>query len=301
MSAAVQKPPVLSPTSRSSSVKPSSPSVLNRSPSRASTPTTTGNGISRTRSLRGPNTAALSARASAKRATGVSGSGEDAPKMSALLTDGDARAEAAALMEDLKERLQRAEQASEEYQRQVKVLQSRLDDAHREQGKLEDRAHGEEERAAELQNEKKDLMRQRRELEGVYETERVAATKEKEDAHMREEELQRIIQRLKDDLAQRDSRPGLGADGRLSRTCTFATRTCCSFERFTDSVQRAFEATLPLAWKVATSLPHLFSAATPEATQRCYYKRTSSSSHCDWSLLNIRSNSSKWRTWVTAI
>lgn len=98
------------------------------------------------------------------------------------------------------------------------MLQSRLDDALKEQGKLEERLHEEEERIEGLENEKRESIRQKRELETIYEAERAAVIKDKEATHSREEELQAIIQRLKESLAQKESRPGVGDDGRLSRT-----------------------------------------------------------------------------------
>jgi len=115
--------------------------------------------------------------------------------------------------------LQRTEEASSEYEKQIQMLQSRLDDAVKEQGKLEERLHEEEERVEGLENDKRESIRQKRELEAIYEAERAAVIKDKDATHAREEELQHIIQRLKDSLAQKESRPGLGDDGRLSRTC----------------------------------------------------------------------------------
>jgi DNA repair exonuclease SbcCD ATPase subunit len=137
--------------------------------------------------------------------------------------DEDARAETAALIQELKERLQKAEAASEEYAKQVEVLQLRVDDALKEQANLEERVHEEEERTEGLENEKREALRQHRELEGIYEAERAQMMKEKEEAVTREEELHEIIQRLKDGLSQRELRPGNNEEeGRLSRTCEFS-------------------------------------------------------------------------------
>lgn len=70
-----------------------------------------------------------------------------------------------------------------------------------------------------LENEKRDSVRQRRELEAIYEAERAAAMKEKEQAQAREDELQEVIQRLKDSMAERE-REGISSDNerRNSRT-----------------------------------------------------------------------------------
>jgi hypothetical protein len=125
------------------------------------------------------------------------------------------------LIEELKMRLQKTEEASEQYHRQIQTLQSRLDDSLIEQGKLEERLHEEEERVEGLENEKRESISQKRELERIYEAERAQMMKDKEDTRMREEEMQAVIQRLKESLTQRESRPGLSDDGRLSRTCKY--------------------------------------------------------------------------------
>lgn len=82
--------------------------------------------------------------------------------------------------------------------------------------------HEEEERVEILENEKRESVRQRRELEAIYEAERAAAMKEKEQAQAREDELQEVIQRLKDTLAERD-REGTssGDERRNSKICMF--------------------------------------------------------------------------------
>ncbi|KAL0257824.1 hypothetical protein SLS55_006989 [Diplodia seriata] len=122
----------------------------------------------------------------------------------------DAKAETAALIKELKEQLQKAETSGEEFKKQVEVLKTRLDDALKDQAKLEERTHEEEERVEILENEKRETVRQRRELEAIYEAERAAAMKEKEQAQAREDELQEVIQRLKDTMAERE-REGVSA------------------------------------------------------------------------------------------
>ncbi|KAI9805335.1 MAG: hypothetical protein M1833_005788 [Piccolia ochrophora] len=130
----------------------------------------------------------------------------------------DARAEAAALIGDLRSQLQRAEVASEEYQRQLQGLQSRLDDALADHGKVEERLHEHEERIEEMKSEKRDLSRQQREMENIYEAERVSMMQEKEEMATQEEELHSVIQRLKEGLAQRDLRANHDDGSRTSRT-----------------------------------------------------------------------------------
>jgi len=137
----------------------------------------------------------------------------------------DARTESAANMETLKERLLRAEEASEGYRKQLEVMQSRVDDALKEQGTLEERLHEEEERMEGVENDKQEAVRQQRELERIYEAERAASMKEKEDMQTREEELLAIIQRLKDSLSRKDHRPGTDEEGRLARNRKVALST----------------------------------------------------------------------------
>jgi chromosome segregation ATPase len=163
----------------------------------------------------------MSARAAAKRPAGnlpslgsnnVSSTSEDAD-------EDDAKAETVAVIEDLKNRLGKADAAAEEYQRQLEVVQSRLDDALNEQARLEEVVHESSEKIEALENGKRDAQRQARELESIYEAERVAIMQEKEEMVGREEELHSVIQRLKDSLTQRDMRTDWNDSG-ISRTCT---------------------------------------------------------------------------------
>ncbi|CAF3517213.1 hypothetical protein QX201_003634 [Fusarium graminearum] len=190
MSAATKKPPAggvgrVSQADSSSSASPSPP----RPGSRSTTPTS--NGHSRTRSLR--TNAPVSARAAIARRDTLSAS------------DSDARAEAAAAVEDLQKRLENEEKSSLQYKRQAEVLQSKLDEAVKESAKLEEKAHEYEEQIETLSNEKREVTRQMREMESIYESERSSILKEKEEMANREEEMQAMIQRLKESLAQRNN------------------------------------------------------------------------------------------------
>lgn len=127
-----------------------------------------------------------------------------------------ARAEAAAVIEDLKARLEKLDSTSEQYRKQADVLQSRLQDALKEQAKLEERAHEGEEQLEALRNEKRESARQMREMETIYEAEKSKILKEKEDMSNREEEMQAVINRLKDTLNQRNATED---DYRPSRQC----------------------------------------------------------------------------------
>jgi chromosome segregation ATPase len=130
--------------------------------------------------------------------------------------DDDARAEMVVLIDDLKERLRKSETESEQFQKQAQVLQLRLDEALSEQGKLEDRLHESDERLEALENGQREAQKQKREMEAIYEAERSSMLKDREEMGNREEEMQVIIQRLKDSLSQKSSADD---ETRLSRRC----------------------------------------------------------------------------------
>ncbi|TVY32224.1 hypothetical protein LOCC1_G008047 [Lachnellula occidentalis] len=209
MSTATKKPLVGTAAGRRSSVDPPNAAPARTPATRPpATSTASANGVARSRSIRG----GASARAALQRP----GAGPSHLSQSSISfnADEDARAETVALLDDLKARLHKAETASEQFQKQAQVLQSRLDEALSEQGKLEDRLHENDEKWELMENEKRDALRQRREMESIYEAERGSMTKEREDMHNREEEMQTIIQRLKDSLSQRSN---TDEESRLSR------------------------------------------------------------------------------------
>ncbi|KAH0537104.1 hypothetical protein FGG08_006065 [Glutinoglossum americanum] len=213
MSSAMRKPPPPNgtPGRRGHTNPPVSPSAVSRSPTPSSSAPT--NGIARTRSVRGPTAGTpVSARAAAKRPVGsLSNLGSNnASPASEDVDEDDAKAETAALIEDLKIRLEKTDSAAEEYQKQLEVVQSRLDDALNEQARLEELVHESSEKIETLENNGREAQRQARELEGIYEAEKVAIMQEKEEMAGREEEMHSVIQRLKESLTQRDMRPEWG-------------------------------------------------------------------------------------------
>lgn len=126
-----------------------------------------------------------------------------------VLDDADeeeARAEHASLMEELRTRVQKAEEASEEYQRQLNLLQIRLDESLHEHERLEDRLLKGHQRAEELESELKQTARQKREMEQLFDSERNVMEKDKVKQQLREEELLLANKRLKESLAQRETR-----------------------------------------------------------------------------------------------
>ncbi|KAE8350248.1 hypothetical protein BDV28DRAFT_44005 [Aspergillus coremiiformis] len=203
---------------------PAESHTVNGTPSRSHTrsPSTTTNGVSRSPSLRG--SAPVSARAAARKPGRSNLSTSSVPKVNRDPSEEEARAQHAALIEELKEQLQKAEMASEQYQKQLGVLQMRLDEAVSEQGKLEDQAHEKDSKIEALNGEIRDHVRQIRDLEQAHELERNAMLQEKEQQASRGEEMQATIQRLKDSLAQKE-RINTDADKNVSRSSSFRTRS----------------------------------------------------------------------------
>lgn len=128
------------------------------------------------------------------------------------ISEEDARAENAGIMEELRDRLRKAEIASEEYQRHLSMLQTRLDDSLHQQGTLEDRVQEGIGRIEELEFENNQSARQKRELECQIESERTTMTKDKNEQKVKEEELLSVNQRLKETLAQREMRYNVDED-----------------------------------------------------------------------------------------
>lgn len=149
---------------------------------------------------------------STRMGTPVSARAAAAARKNSTAAETDAHGEATAAVEDLQQRLEKEEKQSESYGKQIDVLHTKLDDAVKESAKLEERVHEYEEQLEALNNDKREATRQIREMETIYEAERSSMLKEKEGMANKEEEMQAVIQRLKDSLAQRnhgdeDSRP----------------------------------------------------------------------------------------------
>lgn len=202
---AAKKPPV---PSRDATASPTS-----RATPRSGSPASSAASVPRRGSVRAgaPVTAraAVQSRRESPLGNGTgNASGRNSPAPSpvsaaAVEAEETVRAEAVAAIDDLKERLTQAQNAGEVQRRQAEVLQKRLDEALAEQAKLEERVHEQEELVETLRNEKREATRRIHELEGIYEAERGAMVREKEEFSNREEEMQAVIQRLKDSLANR--------------------------------------------------------------------------------------------------
>lgn len=134
-------------------------------------------------------------------------------------SEDDARAEHASLVEELKSRLVKAETASEEYQRQLNMLQAKLNESLVEHGRMEEQLHSQGARIEEFEAERLQVTRQQREMEDLFESERMAMVQDKAEQKGKEEEQQAIIKRLKETLAQREIRTSGEEDKGLPRSC----------------------------------------------------------------------------------
>lgn len=130
----------------------------------------------------------------------------------------DARADNVLILEDLKNQLRKAETASEEYQRQLSMLQAQLNDSMREQGNLEERVQEGFGKIETLENDMLIAAREKRELESQFCFERTAIIRDRDERKIKEEELQTVNQRLKEALVQRDLRHATDEDKGLSRS-----------------------------------------------------------------------------------
>ena len=130
------------------------------------------------------------------------------------MSEDDARAEHISMMDELRSRVQKAETASEEYQRQLNLLQARLDESQHEQGQLEDRLHQNNRKVEKLESDSAQSARQKREIQDLHDTERTSLLKDVAEQKKREEELISVNQRLKESLTQRETRNN-GEDSRI--------------------------------------------------------------------------------------
>ena len=132
----------------------------------------------------------------------------------------NARIENAQLIENLKKSLKTADMIAEDYQGQLTVLQKKYDDILRDHGKLEEQFGDTTQKIGELEAKRKEDSRQVREMANLYESERMSMLRDREEAAVREEELRRSVQRLKETMAGREMRFNIAADPdkRLSRS-----------------------------------------------------------------------------------
>lgn len=130
--------------------------------------------------------------------------------------DTEARDETAALVDDLKAQLRKAEDASDGYQRQLNVAQSRLEEALGEQTRLEETTIAQRSRIETLEQSHKAVLLQNKELESMYESDQIVLRQAMDSASSREEELSGEILRLGRIIA-REPRRSSDSEGRPSQ------------------------------------------------------------------------------------
>lgn len=109
----------------------------------------------------------------------------------------------AQLIADLQEQVQRAEQASEQYRKQLEGMQQRLDEAASEQTASEERDYQRQTELDLLRAEMKESTRQRREIELAFEEDKQVFLQVREKQANKEAELQAVIGRLNEALRTR--------------------------------------------------------------------------------------------------
>ena len=145
----------------------------------------------------------------------------------------DARIENAVLVDNLKKSLHNTEVMCEEHRQQTEAMQQKMDQMLKEYAKLEERFHESTLQVESLEKRKKEDSRQVRDMASLYENERAAMLKDREEASAREQELQSTVQRLKETMAGREMRFHVAAhperrssrQGTLNLSCYACTRS----------------------------------------------------------------------------
>lgn len=153
--------------------------------------------------------------------------------------DEEARAaESQRTIDELREQLGDAEKKRDHLDKENYVLKSRLDESVAEHARIEDASNEQIEKIEALTKDAQDSARRYKELENIYENEKSVSLKEREESHNREEELNEIIQRLKDSLSGREQRKGSDSgEGMLSRTASFRGRASPGIEASSPALQ----------------------------------------------------------------
>lgn len=119
---------------------------------------------------------------------------------SGLPDDDDAKAANAQIIADLKQQVERAEQASETYRRQLDAMQRQLDEASNQTTAAEEREFQFRTQIDKLEAQLKDSARQNREMELSYDSETKMFLQDKEMQSMKEAELHSMVSRLTENL-----------------------------------------------------------------------------------------------------
>lgn len=214
------------------------------------------------------------------------------------VSEEEARANNASIMDELKNRLQKAETASEEYQRQLSMLQNRLNDTLLEQGALEDRLQEGIGKIEMLENDKLQAAREKREMESQFDAERMAVMKDKDERKLVEDELQSVNQRLKDALAQRETRYTADEEKGPERTRKWLDAITRKFA-ISDYLKRVLEADHPPRRRTDNSPPLRPCIEMIQGViQGWPCRKIGSLRSFGWSWLKPRLRQRRWRIWV---
>lgn len=258
-----------SPNSRKPVSGPASNTHNDKSPNRptvaSAVPAGTGQGLVRTPSLRQTRLA--------RKPTSRTSS-------SFALPDGEQQEEEetksanAQLIAGLKEQVDRAEQASEQYRKQLEIMQQRLDEAAAEQTTGEERDYKRQTEIDRLRAEIRDLARERRELESAQEHERKLFEQERERQSSRELALQDKVHRLNEVLRTKG----------LERTS--ADRSGKLLVLSANSISSTYKAQVPFP-ETTTKTVMIPAIPTLLISLRFCGKRMPPSRHYDWSWLKV--------------
>ena len=175
--------------------------------------------------MKSPSGVARPHRASVRRPSSIVGTsslGAMTPFGEDNVDDENTHIENTALVDNLKKSLRAAEAMCEDQRAQAAALQETMDNMLRDHATLEERLHEAGLRNEQLEQRTREDSKQVREMASLFEGERAAMLRDREEAAQREKELQAAVKRLKETMAGREMRFNIAAhpERRMSRTGT---------------------------------------------------------------------------------
>ena len=131
----------------------------------------------------------------------------------------NARAEHASTLDELRDRVRRAEVAAEDYQRQLHIMQEQLKDSTQDYGDLEEQLHESQLKVDNMEVKKLGWMREKNQLEKDFEAERIVFMAGQAEAQKRDEDMREKMKRLRENLARKEHRATMESSRPLSRSC----------------------------------------------------------------------------------
>jgi chromosome segregation ATPase len=154
----------------------------------------------------------MSARAAARKPVSRTNTGLSGANKATDSGIEDLKAEHAQLIEEMRQQVQRAELASEQYQSELEVLQKRLQEVIGDRDNLEDQISQSHADAQASQEEARDLQRRSNQLEQDHQAEKAMMLKEQDERATKAQELQGIVQRLNETIRQKELRAQVDDD-----------------------------------------------------------------------------------------